>query len=79
MPRARSYYLVVAFGTTTDALAMEQVARERGLLGRLAPIPRQLSAGCGLAWREPAANEAHLRQIVRECGIAYERMELMEL
>ncbi|WP_216662538.1 DUF3343 domain-containing protein [Adlercreutzia sp. ZJ473] len=48
-------HVVATFYTTTAALAMQRAGARHGLRGRLAPIPRQLSAGCGFAWREPAA------------------------
>lgn len=49
---------VMSFHTTTDALAFKEAAESAGLRGRLAPIPRQLSAGCGMAWRESLQQEA---------------------
>lgn len=52
---AKRHMVVVSFHTTTDALAFKAAAEQAGLGGRLAPIPRQLSAGCGMAWREPVA------------------------
>lgn len=54
MARKAKPHVVVTFHTTTSALALQKAAARCGLRGRLAPIPRQLSAGCGLAWREPA-------------------------
>lgn len=52
--------LVVTFPTTSDALGMEGHAKKCELEGKLAPIPRQLSAGCGFSWIEPAENEKAL-------------------
>lgn len=59
-------YVVATFHTTTAALLMQSVGAARGLQGRLAPVPRQLSAGCGFAWREPASNEDALRAVVAQ-------------
>ena len=42
--------LVITFYTTTDAMAMERLCKETGADGRLIPVPRAISAGCGLAW-----------------------------
>ena len=44
--------LVVAFESTASALAFADAAKAAGLSGRLVPIPRTLSAGCGMAWRD---------------------------
>lgn len=63
---------VVSFHTTTDALAMKALGKRWGLAGRLAPIPRQLSAGCGLAWHEPAENQAQVLKALAEAGITPE-------
>ncbi|MFR4234884.1 MAG: DUF3343 domain-containing protein [Roseburia faecis] len=39
-------------------MAMEKYCGENHINGRLIPVPRQLSADCGLAWRmEPAEYE----------------------
>ena len=48
--RKKELKLVVTFHTTTDAMAMEQVCQEQQVAGRLIPVPREISAGCGLAW-----------------------------
>jgi hypothetical protein len=77
--RTKSPVLVVAFGTTTDAMAMEQAGKRHGLQGRLIPIPRQLSAGCGLAWREPACNGQALRRVLEAERIDFDGLHSMEL
>ena len=42
---------VVTFSTTTAAMKMEKTARESEFSGRLIPIPSEISAQCGLAWK----------------------------
>ena len=54
MARERTLKAVYTFHTTTEAMKMEQCAREHGIPGRLIPVPRQISAGCGMAWAAPA-------------------------
>lgn len=68
---------VASFHTTTDALAFKEAAVHEGLSGRLAPIPRQLSAGCGIAWREPDCSAASLKTFATEHHLATE--EVVEL
>lgn len=65
---------MVSFHTTTEAIAMRNTARANGLKGRLIPIPRKLSAGCGLAWSEPGDDEAALLQMMQDCHLEYEAM-----
>ncbi len=42
--------LVITFYTTTAAMAMERICKEKGADGRLIPVPGSISADCGLAW-----------------------------
>ena len=42
--------LYITFYTTAEAMATESVCRENNLSGKLVPVPRVLSAGCGIAW-----------------------------
>jgi len=48
--RKKEMRLVITFHTTADAMALEKYCRERALPGRLIPVPRTISAGCGMAW-----------------------------
>ena len=49
--RAKRLYIVLSFSATVAAMAWEKHCAEAGVPGRLIPLPRELSAGCGLAWR----------------------------
>ncbi|MSR93633.1 DUF3343 domain-containing protein [Clostridiaceae bacterium 68-1-5] len=56
--RKKERKLVVTFYTTADAMGMEKLCKEEGLPGRIIPVPRSISAGCGLAWcTEPEQKE----------------------
>ena len=48
--RKKELKLVVTFHTTADAMGMEQLCRKENFPGRLIPVPRSISAGCGLSW-----------------------------
>ena len=41
--------LIITFHTTAEAIAMEKKSKAQGVAGRLIPVPREISAGCGLA------------------------------
>lgn len=61
MIRQKRPALIIAFDSTVQALAAEKLFTEKGLPGRMIPIPAQVSAGCGLAWKaEPAQKQALL-------------------
>ena len=49
--REKKTYKVITFRTTTEAMAMEKYCCIHKINGRLIPVPREISAGCGLAWR----------------------------
>lgn len=52
--RAKRLYIIITFASTTNAMAMEMFCNTHQLAGRLIPVPQEISAGCGLAWRVPA-------------------------
>ena len=64
--------LVITFHTTTDAMAMEHISKEQGAPGRLIPVPRAISAGCGLAWCAEPEQEASLLSLLTDSGICHQ-------
>lgn len=49
--RARKTYIVLSFRTTLEAMEWEKQCMTQNVPGRLIPLPWEISAGCGLAWR----------------------------
>ena len=72
MAREKTEKVVFTFHTTTMAMRMEQCAKDAGSPGRLIPVPRQISAGCGMAWSAPAAERSGLESLIQENGIETE-------
>ena len=64
--------LVITFHTTTEAMAMERVCKEAGADGRLIPVPKTITAGCGLAWCAVLESEETLRNLMECKGITPE-------
>ena len=65
--RERREKCVVTFRTTTGAMAMEGLCRENNVPGRLIPVPRSITAGCGLCWAAPReAREAVEALVMKE-------------
>ena len=65
--REKSEKCVVTFRTTAGAMAMERSCKETGLPGRLIPVPRSITAGCGMCWAAPReAREAVEDLVVKE-------------
>ena len=57
---------VVTFETTTQAIAMERECKKNKFTGRLIPVPREISASCGLSWAVEAEQEKCLTQVELE-------------
>ena len=55
---------VITFATTSAAMAMERCCREGGLPGRLIPVPRSITAGCGMCWAAPPDAREALEELV---------------
>lgn len=72
MRREKKDYVVITFHTTAEAMAMEQYCMEYGIKGRLIPVPREISAGCGISWRMTAEDYAAAAEW--EPDIEYERI-----
>ena len=59
---------MLTFHTTDAAMEMEAFCKQNGIAGRLVPIPRRLSAGCGIAWCMEAEVYAHYLTFFGEWG-----------
>ncbi len=76
--REKHLRLVISFRTTTDAMALESLCAAEGIGGRMIPLPREISADCGLSWcadlsQRTALEELMIRADIRPGGI-YEVM-----
>lgn len=63
--------LVVTFDATAAAMAAEKYCLERGVPGRLIPVPREITAGCGLAWKAEVGQEEAVTAALEAAGIAF--------
>ena len=64
--------IVVTFSNTTDAMKMETVCEENNVPGRMIPVPKVISAGCGLAWCSAPEDGARIREVLRMTGLKEE-------
>lgn len=72
--RKKELKLVVTFHTTADAMAMEKACKEHNVPGRIIPVPRAISAGCGLAWCAELEEREQISDIMKQVGIQEEDM-----
>ena len=77
--RIKQPRLLVTFHTTTAAIMMEKRCAEAGVPGRLIPVPRVISASCGMAWSAPPEAEVRVREIADGIGSAVDQFYQLEL
>ena len=66
--------IVITFDTTTDAMMMELFAKENKLSGKLIPLPNEISAGCGLAFKIETEDLEKVTKTLEENSISYEKI-----
>ena len=64
--RLKQPRLIITFHTTTAAMGMESACGRAALPGRLIPVPREITAGCGMAWSAPPEARAQLEAFVQQ-------------
>lgn len=76
--RKKELRLIITFHTTSDSIAFEKGCKDSGLSGRMIPVPRELSAGCGLAWQTEPSLRGEMEALAGKLRISPEEMaELM--
>lgn len=71
--------LVITFATTTQAMAVEKFCLTNGLPGRLIPVPREITAGCGLSWKAAPEDKAILASALEKSGLGWQEMHVIEI
>lgn len=68
---------VATFHSTHDAIHAERACTERGVAGRLIPLPVQINADCGLAWRMEPSERPTFERLMQDEGIDAGYVDLM--
>ena len=71
--------LIITFDTTTQAMAMEKFCMQRGLPGRLIPVPREITAGCGLSWKALPEEKDRLITAMTEAEMNWAECHILEV
>ena len=77
--REKKDALIVTFAETTQAMAVEKYCHENGLPGRMIPVPRAITAGCGLAWKAAPSDETALTAAFLMAGLDWENMVVLKI
>ena len=72
MRREKKDQLLITFPTTAASIALESYCRENGIPGRLIPVPGEIAAGCGMAWKTEPAQEEQMRRVFAETGLLFQ-------
>ena len=69
---------LATFDVTSMALMFEKQCRAAGLEVRVIPVPRQISASCGLACSYPCDKENEIKKICAEKSIEISELHRLE-
>ncbi|WP_029166094.1 DUF3343 domain-containing protein [Aminiphilus circumscriptus] len=71
-------FCIATFETTHMALRFEKMCRAAGINARITPVPRELSASCGLACRFPCEARDHVRALCEKNHVEVAEYHKME-
>lgn len=69
---------LATFSVTSMAIMFERACRKEGLEVRVVPVPRNLSASCGLACSYKCDDENRIRRICSEKNLQVEEYHRLE-
>lgn len=70
--RKKQKKVVFAFASTAIAMKMEKTMKEAGAPGRLIPVPKEITAGCGLSYIVEPEEKEQVEAIMKEHDVVAE-------
>ena len=77
--RKKERKLVITFPEATEAMKMESFCKENNIAGRLLPVPAQITAGCGLAWKAEPEQRDYIIDTISKAGIKFGEDVILEV
>lgn len=77
--RKKEKRLILTFSSTVHAMQMEKICKEGDHPGRIIPVPRQITAGCGLAWSALPEAEQELDDVMKKNNLTAEKKVILML
>ena len=77
--REKTPHVVVAFDTLSDAMALEAAAKQHDIPGRIIPVPKEVDAGCGMAWSAPLEDREQLETALDAHKLAHAGVHVVSL
>jgi hypothetical protein len=72
--RPKEMQCIITFHTTTQAMLFEQAAKSAGFMGRIIPVPREITAGCGLSWKDNVNLRSDLERLLTEQKLSFDHI-----
>lgn len=69
--RHSSSYYVITFPSVHHAMAFEDMVKDSPMKFQLIPVPRQISASCGVAAKVQHITKEELLQLLREYNLSF--------
>ena len=66
--------VVLTFDSTVYAMEAERVCQEHGISGRLIPVPKEISAGCGLCFAAQPSQKDSLLELIQNGVVHAEKV-----
>ena len=65
-------HLYISFHTSSEAMATEKVAKLNNIRGKLVPLPRRISASCGMAYETDIASKTLIKNLLEANDIEWD-------
>ena len=72
--RPKEMQCIITFHTTTQAMLFEHAAKAAGFKGRIIPVPREITAGCGLSWKDNVEVREDLERFLFEQRLIFDQI-----
>lgn len=69
---------VILFASTHFAIRAEKLAKEKGLVVKLIPVPRHLSSDCGVCLRFSWDQKREIEETLNQAGLQTESVHSLE-
>ena len=67
----------IIFEYRKSAIAAEEILKTNDVHGRLVLIPRELSAGCGMAWRAKPEDQEQVEKLLKQNKINLNQLAVL--
>lgn len=66
--------IIISFHSISEVLKFEKECKKFKIKGRVIPIPREISAGCGMAWCSEIEMEDKINELIKSCEIKLDKI-----